>query len=217
MTLKLALQRNGDNNSPAVALYSVSGGNPNASLATLTTTEVSGRAAKEYVFNCTSGCQLTKDTSYSIVFTSSRGTHWGQNSSGTETNTPSNAGWTIADDAKYQNGLNGPWLNEGAVKLMKVSWETPTAPGKVAGLTAAAGNLASVDLNWTATTGATGYKVQYKSGSQDWSSTRQVSATSNSHNLDKNLITATPPTPSGWRPPTPSATAPGPTRWWRRR
>ena len=73
---------------------------------------------------------------------------------------------------------------------MKVSWKTPTAPGKVDGLTAAAGNNKSIDLNWTAVTGASGYKVQYKSGSQDWSSTRQVSATTNSHNLDKNLLTA---------------------------
>ena len=188
VTLKLALQRTGDNNSPNVALYSVSGGSPNASLATLTTTEVSGRALQDYVFSCSSGCQLTKDTSYSIVFTPSRGVHWGQDTSGSQTNTPSDAGWTIADDAKYKSGSS--WLGEGAVKLMKVSWETPTAPGKVDGLTAAAGNNASIDLSWTAVTGATGYKVQYKSGSQDWSSTRQVSATINSRNLDNNLLTA---------------------------
>ena len=176
-----------------VELYSVSGGDPETSQATLTGPSLSGSTLTQYIYTCSSNCQLSAGTSYYIVIvpqSRTKNLNWGQNTSGSETNTPSNAGWTIADDAKYRNGQGGSWLGEGAVKLMKVSWETPTAPGKVAGLTAAAGNLASVDLNWTAVTGATGYKVQYKSGSQNWSSTRQVSATTNSHNLDNNLLTA---------------------------
>ena len=191
MTLKLKLVSAGSETT-TVELYSSSSGNPGSSLATMTTTVTEDRF-DDYVFNCSSGCQLSANTSYFIVLTltGARIQHfWGQNTSGGETNTPSNAGWTIADDAKYRDGQNGPWLNEGAVKLMKVSWETPTAPGKVDGLTAAAGNNQSIDLSWTATAGATGYKVQYKSGSQDWSSMRQVSATINSRNLDNNLLTA---------------------------
>ena len=145
---------------------------------------------KEYVYTCSSNCQLTAGGSYFIVLIPDKLgiLRWGQNTSGTETNTPSNAGWSIADDAKYRDGQGGDWKSEGAVKLMKVSWVTK--PSKVAGLTAATGNDASIDLSWTAVTGASGYKVQYKSGTQDWSSTRQVAATANSHNLDKNLLTA---------------------------
>ena len=190
VTLKLGTQISGSNTSPTVSLYSVSGGNPNASLATLATTQVSNRTLRDYVFSCSSGCRLTKDTPYTIVVTPAGAgpVHWGQNSSGTETNTPSNADWTIADDAKFQNGYNGPWQSDGAVKLMKVSWATE--PGKVAGLTATSGNLASIDLNWTATAGASGYKVQYKSGSQDWSSTRQFTPTTNSHNVASTYLTA---------------------------
>ena len=190
VTLKLGTQISGSNTSPTVSLYSVSGGNPNASLATLATTQVSNRTLRDYVFSCSSGCRLTKDTPYTIVVTPAGAgpVHWGQNSSGTETNTPSNADWTIADDAKFQNGYNGPWQSDGAVKLMKVSWATE--PGKVAGLTAVAGNEASVDVNWTATAGATSYKVQYKSDSQDWSSTRQFTPTTNSHNVASTYLTA---------------------------
>ena len=190
VTLKLKLSALGSDTT-TVELYSSSSGNPGSSLATMTATVTDARF-DDYVFNCSSGCQLSANTSYFIVLTltGARYSHfWGQNTSGTETNTPTNAGWTIADDAKYQDGQGGDWKSEGAVKLMKVSWKTPTAPGKVDGLTAAAGNNESIDLNWTATAGATGYKVQYKSGSQDWSSTRQVSATTNSHNLDNNLLT----------------------------
>ena len=176
-----------------VELYSVSGGDPETSQATLTGPSLSGSTLTQYIYTCSSNCQLSTGTSYYIVVvpqSRTKNLNWGQKTSGSETNTPSNAGWTIADDAKYRNGQGGSWLGEGAVKLMKVSWETPTAPGKVDGLTATAGNNESIDLNWTATTGATGYKVQYKSGYQNWSSTRQVSSSTNSHNLDKNLLTA---------------------------
>ena len=133
MTLKLKLSALGSETT-TVELYSSSSGNPGSSLATMTTTVTEDRF-DDYVFNCSSGCQLSANTSYFIVLTltGARIQHfWGQNTSGSETNTPSNAGWTIANDAKYRDGQNGPWLNEGAVKLMKVSWETPTAPGKVA-------------------------------------------------------------------------------------
>ena len=116
-----------------VALYSVSGGDPGASLATLTLPEgrrITGGALTDYTFSCTSGCRLSGDgTSYFIVFDPDRlaSFYWGQNSSGNETNTPATASWTIADDAKYRNGVGGQWRSEGAVKLMKVTY-APIVP-----------------------------------------------------------------------------------------
>ena len=89
---------------------------------------------RDYVFTCSSGCELSGDgTSYFIVLAAAErdGTYyWGQNSAGTETNTPTNAGWSIADVAKYQDGSGGPWKNDvqngqDVVKLMKVTWVAP--------------------------------------------------------------------------------------------
>ena len=193
VTVKIRNTSGGGGVLVAPELYSDASGSPGTSLATLSLERVAATPVlTNRVFTCSSGCQLTSGTTYHVVLIPRRSynLYWGQNTSGNETNTPTNAGWSIANDAKWRDGLGGSWLSEGAVKLMKVSWATPTAPGKVAGLTAVAGNNASIDLNWTATTGANGYKVQYKSGSQNWSSTRQVSSSTNSHNLDKNLLTA---------------------------
>ena len=75
-------------------------------------------------------------------------------------------------------------------KLGSLTFTTPSPPGKVTGLTATAGSDASVDLRWTAVPDATSYKAQYKSGAQDWSSTRQFTATTNSLNVATNYLTA---------------------------
>ena len=184
VTLLLAVKSGGD---ATVALYSSSSGNPNISLATLTGPRPSGGTLKQYIYTCSSNCELTAGSSYFIVVTPATNNelYWGQSTSGTETNTPSTAAWSIADRAKFRNNSN--WATEGAAKLMKVSWVTP---GKVAGLTASAGNNSSIDLAWTAATSATGYKVQYKSGSQDWSSTRQLTSTTNSLNVTNSTVTA---------------------------
>ena len=78
-----------------------------------------------------------------------------------------------------------------ASKLKSVSFSTRGgAPGKVTDLTATASSGASIDLSWTAVNDATSYKVQYKSGTQDWSSTRQLTATSNSLNVASSYLTA---------------------------
>ena len=74
-----------------------------------------------------------------------------------------------------------------ASKLKSVTFRTES--GKVTGLTATAGNNASIDLSWFKVISATGYKVQWKSGAQDWSSTRQVTSTTISHKLTKNTVT----------------------------
>ena len=258
VTLLLAAQVSGNS---TVALHSVSGGNPGTFLATLTGLTPNSTTMTKYVYTCSSGCQLDDETSYFIVLTpANRSTilHWGQNTSGAETNTPLNAGWSIADDAKYRNGQGGAWLNEGAVKLMKVTWVVPaltassveatsatlgianysgtwyykrtspsagqctsagsaatkslsgldsgtsytfkaysdsgcqteldsadllTKPGKVSGVSATAGNT-SLAVSWTATTGAASYKIQWKSGTDDWDATnRQATSTTTSKTL----------------------------------
>ena len=246
-----------------VELYSVSNGNPGTTpLATLTGSNPTGAKMKEYVYTCSSGCQLSGETSYFIVFTPGRTatTYWGQNASGTETNTPSNAGWSLADVAKYRE--NNVWKDESpaVAKLMEVSWATPaltassveatsatlgianysgtwyykqtspsagqctsagsgataslsgldsgasytykaysdsgctsaneldsttllTKPGKVSGVSATAGNT-SLAVSWTATTGAASYKIQWKSGTDDWDATnRQATSTTTSKTL----------------------------------
>ena len=53
-----------------------------------------------------------------------------------------------------------------------------TKPGQVSGVTVTAG-YASVNVDWTAVTGAAGYRVQWKSGLEDWSTTRESAATTN--------------------------------------
>ena len=262
VTLPLA-RANANDVSPTVELRSVSSGNPGTSLATLTGSRSLSATMTEEVFTCSSGCELSGDgTSYFIMFTPGRfsSVYWGQNTAGTETNTPSNADWSIADDAKYRDGVGTTWLNEGAVKLMKVSWATPTLtassveatsatlgianysgnwyykrtspsagscssavstataslsgldsgtsytfkaysdssctsaneldsadlltkPGKVAGVSATAGNT-SLAVSWTATTGAASYKIQWKSGTDDWDATnRQATSTTTSKTL----------------------------------
>ena len=61
-----------------------------------------------------------------------------------------------------------------------------TKPGKAAGVTATAGN-AALDVAWTATTGASSYKVQWKSSSDsDWDATsRQTTSTTASATIPR--------------------------------
>ena len=82
------------------------------------------------------------------------------------------------------------YSDNGCSSLLATAAAFTTKPGKVAGLTAAAGSDASIDLSWTAATGAASYKAQYKSGAEDWSSTRQVVVYTNSHTLTKSSVTA---------------------------
>ena len=125
VTLPLARANANDAFSP-VELRSVSSGNPGTTLATLTGSRSLSATMTEEVFTCSSGCELSGDgTSYFIVFTPGRfsSVYWGQNTAGTETNTPSNADWSIADDTKFWNNDIDvrAWESEGAVKLMKVT------------------------------------------------------------------------------------------------
>ena len=54
-----------------------------------------------------------------------------------------------------------------------------TPPGKVTGVNITPGNQ-TLQVNWTQVSGATGYKVQWKSGGQSYSSSRQATVSSGS-------------------------------------
>ena len=76
-----------------------------------------------------------------------------------------------------------------ASKLNSLTFRTASRLGKVTGLTATAGSDSSIDVRWTAVGGVSQYKLQYKSGAQDWSSTRQLTVPINSYNVTSNYLT----------------------------
>ena len=149
-SVTLKLRGSATNLSPE--LYSDASGSPSASLATLSATTVSSSDMTDVDFTCSSGCRLTKDTTYHIVVDVGRldVLYWGQNTSGNETNTaPTGSDWSIADDAKYRNGANSTeWRSEGAVKLTKVSWAAPTLTASSVEATSATLTIADHSGNW---------------------------------------------------------------------
>ena len=75
------------------------------------------------------------------------------------------------------------YSNSGCSTLVATAANFITKPGKVAGVGAAARNEA-LAVTWTATTGAASYKVQWKSGNQEWdASNRQTTSTTASKTL----------------------------------
>ena len=114
-------------------------GSPGISMATLAAPgTLRERDFTEHVFTCSADCALAASTSYLIVAEADRthGFKWAQNSAGTETNTPSAGGWSIADTAKYRNGEGGAWEDESpsAAKLMTVSYAVPAVSNNVSNL-----------------------------------------------------------------------------------
>ena len=88
-------------------------------------------AAGDFIYNCvksqTQTCRLEQGTTYYIVLEStsfwSTGLHiLDSTTSGSETNVPSAAGWSIADLAKYRS--NNVWQDEGFTVMFKVTAET---------------------------------------------------------------------------------------------
>ncbi len=151
VTLKLKRQRSGSSPTYTQAsLYSASSENPGTSQAALATLNLTdANAMADYVFSCTgSGCELDSGTTYFIVVGSERGVYWGQNTSGSETNTPSDAGWSIADVAKYKSGSDWPNESPAVAKLMKVSWAIPTLTATSIEATSATLGIANHTGNW---------------------------------------------------------------------
>ena len=151
VTLKLKRERSGA--SPTftqASLYSASSENPGTLQATLSTLNIpDANAMADYVFSCAgSGCELDSGTTYFIVVGSARNVYWGQNTSGSEINTPSDAGWSIADVAKYKSGSNWPNESPAVAKLMKVSWTMPTLTASLIESTSATLGIANYTGNW---------------------------------------------------------------------
>ena len=98
------------------AIHTESGGDPAAS-ATYTLSGNSDPAtAGDYTYTCSGTCNLNKDTTYFLVLSGTSLTHSlgyhlvDTTDSDIETNAPSDAGWEIADTAKYTSG--NTWTDE---------------------------------------------------------------------------------------------------------
>ena len=109
------------------AIHAVSSGNPAASA----TCALSGSApdtAGEYTYTPSATCDLSASTTYFLVLSASGAAganHYyllSYTSSSSQTNTPSNAGWTIADKGKSKSGNNN-WADESTthVPMFKVT------------------------------------------------------------------------------------------------
>ena len=101
-----------------------------------------------------------------------------QNVTGTTTTIPSlsaNTSYQVQVRATNDEG-DSPWSPSGAG-----STDSPpvTPPGKVTGVNITPSDQ-TLQVNWTQVTGATGYKVQWKTGGQSYLSSRQATVSSGS-------------------------------------
>ena len=147
----------GSPTSLTVAIYGSSGNNPAAS-ATHTLSGDAPDSAGEYTYTCSGGCGLNASTTYFLVLsasTPSTGDNYyriQETNSDNETNTPSNAGWAIANVSKYSNN-GGDWTNNHFSTALKVK-VTATAKPQVlltaSGIKATRATLtiANHDGNW---------------------------------------------------------------------
>ena len=143
------------------AIHAASAGNP-AGSATHTLSGDNPTAAGEHSFTFatsqTQTCLLSKDATYFLALSGTSASYsdgyyvWEMTDSNTQTNTPSNAGWSIADAAKYQR--NNAWKDEsGFSGLFKViAEENPVL---------SAGSITTTEATLTLThyTGAWWYKA----------------------------------------------------------
>ena len=128
---------------------------------TVTWTAVSG--ASGYKVQWKSGSEVYNTTRQATVSTTSHTIS--SLTGGTEYTVRVRATKTKADDGSFSDEATG----------------TP-APGQVMGVSVTAGSE-QLTVTWTAVTGASGYQVQWKSGSQDYDNTRQATTTNTSHTI----------------------------------
>ena len=88
-----------------------------------------------------------------------------------------NTEYTVRVRAIHEHAQNhGAWSSEAT------GTTNPGPPGKATGVSVTAG-VGNLSVGWTAVTGASGYKVQWKSGSENWSSSRQNDETGTSSTI----------------------------------
>ena len=99
------------------AIHTVSAGSPAAEATYTLSGNTTPTTAGDYVYTCSGTCSLGKETTYFLMLSGtspaySVGAFWADSTlSDSETNTPSNAGWSIANQAKYKR-TNSAWQDE---------------------------------------------------------------------------------------------------------
>ena len=111
--------RDSVNSAPGVftaTIHEVSGGSPAAAATYTLSGDDTPTTAGDYTYTCSGTCSLDKQTTYFLVLTGT-GTSYTTGAyvvdatdSDSETNTPSNVGWSIANRAKYKSG--NTWQDE---------------------------------------------------------------------------------------------------------
>ena len=96
----------------SVAIHQEGGGGfpSDNALYTLSGTDPAGSSG-EYTFTCSGSCSLEKETTYLLVLkaTSTDAYNWDTTASTTQTNAPSDFGWTIADSVKQYVYSTNTW------------------------------------------------------------------------------------------------------------
>ena len=183
----------------AAAIHSDSSGLPGSEVASLTLSGPTSPSNVDAVYTCSgAGCSLSKDTTYHLVFsTTTTGMlqhyRWNRSALTSETNSPSNAGWSIANSSSRKRGTNA-WSSVSGNRPAKVKVVATVnaggggsgAPDAVASVTAnrqgeagAGGAIGSqqsgsIAASWAAANGATGYDVRYSA--DDMSTWTQAAA-----------------------------------------
>ena len=122
----------------SVAVHQEGGGGypSDDALHTLSGTDPAGSAG-EYTFTCSGSCSLSKETTYLLVLTANHSTDaylWDTTATFTETNAPTNFGWSIADEAR--TNYSGTWSTDntwtGVFKVTATKNHTLTASDVIA-------------------------------------------------------------------------------------
>ena len=105
------------------AIHAASGGNPATSATYTLTGRTSPAANAQNTYTCSGTCSLNKETEYYLVLLATfplTGNNYYTTAltlSNDETNTPANAGWSIADVTKYRQNV-GNWYNSGSSRTL---------------------------------------------------------------------------------------------------
>ncbi len=177
-------------------IYSNSSGKPGSEVSSLTLSGTASPSNVDAVYTCSgTGCSLSASTTYHLVFSTTttgmlQNYKWNRSALTSEVNSPSNAGWSIADSSSRKRDTNA-WTTVSGNRPAKVKVvatvnsssinalepvSSVTANRENGGASGASGDGAtgsqqsgSIVAGWGAATGATGYDVRYSSdGGATW-------------------------------------------------